>query len=202
MKRFIKYSLNILLAVIAAFLTLVIVFFLTPPWQKWFLESVLEQDPGRQWQVGAVRIQPFSVDLSEVFVMDGNIGAGARHVHASGPFWKLPILGRLEVDNGTISGLDMDLSQLRVGDQTSEDYQAFLARLSSDSDLWEERIGLLVSKAAAQGIEVSLRDLVINGTLFMPGERIIPVNWKVVQADSDSLDQIEVEPSELTGKEL
>ena len=202
MKRLIKIFLNLLLAVIAAGLTLIIVFFMAPAWQKHLLVKTLARDAERQWQVGEVRIQPFSIDLAEVYVIQGDVGAGARHVHASGPFWKLVIFGELEVESGSILGLDMDLSQIQVGDQTSEDYQAFLARLTDDTQLWEERIGLLISKAAAQGVAVDIRDTTINGTLVMPGERIIPVNWRLVEASSDAPENIQVEPIDPAGLEL
>ncbi len=202
MKRLIKICLNLLLATIVAGLTLIIVFFMAPAWQKHLLEKALARDTGRQWQVGEVRIQPFSIDLAEVYVIDGKVGAGAQSIHASGPFWKLVLFGELEVESGSILGLDMDLSTIQVGDQTSEDYQDFLGRLNTDTQLWEERIGLLVNKAAAQGFAVDIRDTTINGTLLMPGERIIPVNWRIIEADSENPENIRVEPIEPAGLEL
>ena len=202
MTRFIKILLNLLLASIVAGLTLIIVFFMAPAWQKHLLEKAMARDTGRQWQVGKVSIQPFSIDLGDVYVIDGSVGAGARHIHASGPFWKMVLFGELEVENGSVLGLDMDLSKIQVGDQTSEDYQAFLGRLTTDTQLWEERIGLLISKASAEGFSVDIKDTTINGTLLMPGERIVPVNWRVVEADSDNLENIRVEPIEPAGQEL
>ncbi|HSH09670.1 MAG TPA: hypothetical protein VK995_04745 [Oceanipulchritudo sp.] len=184
MKRLIKLLLNLVLALMAVAVTLLIVFFMTPSWQKRLVEDALAQDRERQWQVGTVRIQPFGLEVESLYVLDGSIGAGIDFLQASTPLWKLLLFGELEIESGSIIGLEMDLSKIKVGDLTSEDYQAFLDRVSNDPDFWEERIGLLLSKAAVQGFRISIRDMPISGKLLMPGNKLVPVRWTIVQADS------------------
>ena len=52
MKRVIKLFLNLVLASIAVGLTLLVVFLITPSWQKLFVEETLSRDSARRWQVG------------------------------------------------------------------------------------------------------------------------------------------------------
>lgn len=193
MKRLIKLLINLVLALIAVAMTLLIVFFLTPSWQKRLLEDALAQDTARQWQVGKVRIQPFGAEVEDLFVLDGSIGAGVNFLQASGPLWKLVVFGELDIVSGSIIGLEMDLSKIRVGDLTSEDYQAFLDRVSNDPEFWEERIGLVLSKAAVQGFRIRLTNVPVSGKLLMPGNKLVPVRWTIVQADSDAPRLIKVQ---------
>jgi len=75
MKRIIKLFLNLVLASIAVGLTLLVIFLITPSWQKLFVEKALSRDTARRWQVGSVSIQPAGVELEDVYVLDGPVGA-------------------------------------------------------------------------------------------------------------------------------
>ncbi|MGA1204247.1 MAG: hypothetical protein ACO3ZW_00330 [Opitutales bacterium] len=194
MKRIIKLILNLVLALIAVGLTLVILFFTTPSWQKSVAEQVLARDFARKWQLESVNLQPLGLELEKVYVLDGPIGAEVKFIQMSGPLWKLPFTGVLEVESGSVMGLDIDVSQVGVGDLTSLDYQAFLFRVAGDTDFWQERVALVLSKLSAQGVDVSLRDTKISGTILMPGNKRIPVHWLIVEADSRAPRLIRVQP--------
>jgi hypothetical protein len=202
MKRVIKLFLNLVLASVAVGLTLLVVFFITPSWQKLFVEEALSQDTARRWQVGSVSISPTGVELEDVYVLDGPVGAEIKYIQWEGPLWKILLSQSLEIESGSITGLDMDVSKIRVGDLTSDDYQAFLKRVSGDVDFWKERIGLVLSKISAMGMDVRIENLQISGSVLMPGEKTVPVRWTVVTADSRSPRLIKIEPSGITGPEL
>lgn len=186
MNRVIKLLINVVLAILAVVLTLGVLFFLNPSWQKVVVENMLSKDPVRQWQIESVRIHPGKVEALELFVLEGSAGAGIRILELNGPFWKIPFTGVVEVETGRISGLQADLSRMRVGDLTSEDYQAFLSRVSGDEDFWRERLGLVLGKLSATGLRLRLRDVEVSGELIMPGGQVIPVDWLILEADSDA----------------
>ena len=63
MKRTFKFLINLALALVAVAITFVILFFITPKWQKTVLEKTLARDSGRQWRVESVRILPTHLEL-------------------------------------------------------------------------------------------------------------------------------------------
>jgi hypothetical protein len=186
MNRLIKVLINVVLAILAVTLTLGVLFFMNPSWQKSLLENFLAKDPVRQWQVGSVHILPTKVEVLELFVLEGTAGAGIRILEMNGPFWKMPLTGVAEVESGRVSGLQADLSRMSVGDLTSEDYQSFLSRVSGDEEFWKERLSLVLSKLSSAGLRLKLRDVEVSGELIMPGDHVIPVNWLILEADSDA----------------
>ncbi|MEX0332727.1 MAG: hypothetical protein AB3N64_15030 [Puniceicoccaceae bacterium] len=186
MKKLFKFLLNLAMAIVAVGLTLIILFFVTPSWQKSAVEKVLEEDSTRQWQVGSVHVRPMVVEVEEAFVLDESVGVEVKYARISGPLWKLPFTGRLEVDSGEISGLVLDLGKIKVGDPTAEDYQDLLKRVSGDPEFWEERVGLVLSKFSASGLRLHVRNLQIGGMVLMPGGKVIPVRWFIIEADSDA----------------
>jgi hypothetical protein len=202
MKRVIKLFLNLVLASIAVGLTLLVVFLITPSWQKLFVEETLSRDSARRWQVGSVSIHPTGVELEDVYVLDGPVGAEIKYIQWEGPLWKILFSQELEIESGSITGLDMDVSKIRVGDLTSDDYQAFLKRVSGDVDFWKERIGLVLSKLSAMGMDVRIENLQISGSVLMPGEKVVPVRWMIINADSRSPRLIRIEPTAAAGPVL
>ncbi len=184
MKRLFKFLINLILALVAVGLTLIVLFFVTPSWQKSIVEEALSHDTSRKWQVGEVNIQPATVVVENVYVLDGQVGAGMKYIQFDAPLWKLALTGELDIQSGSVIGLDLDVSKVKVGDLTSEDYQGFLRRVSSDLDFWKERVALVLSKFAASGVRIHLRNVQINGRVLMPGEQSIPVRWIIVEADS------------------
>jgi hypothetical protein len=108
----------------------------------------------------------------------------------------------LEIHSGEISGLSIDLSDLRIGDPTSSDYQKLLKRVSSDPGFWEERFGLLLGKVAVNGIQVRISDLEVGGRVLMPGDQLVPVRWTIVNADSAAPRLIRIVPTSAGAREL
>ncbi len=202
MKRSLKLILNLLLALVAVALTLLILFFITPSWQKSALEGVLARDTARQWQVGSVNLQPGSLEMEQVFVLDGSVGAEVKFLELDGPFWMAPFTQTVQIDSGSVVGLDLDVSQVPVGDPTSVDYQAFLHRVSTDEAFWKERIGLVLSKLSATGLHIRVRDLDISGQVRMPGKEVVPVRWTIIQADSSAPRLTRIRPQGPETREL
>jgi hypothetical protein len=194
MKRLFKFLINLILALVAVGLTLIVLFFVTPSWQKSVVEEALSRDTARKWQVGKVNIQPAVVEVENVYVLDGQVGAGMKYIRFDAPLWKLALTGELDIESGSVIGLDLDVSKVKVGDLTSEDYQGFLKRVSSDLDFWKERVALVLSKFAASGVRIHLRNVQINGRVLMPGEKSIPLKWIIVDADSQMPRLIKLEP--------
>jgi hypothetical protein len=192
--RLIKLLLNLLLALLAVGITFGILVYLKPGWQKALLEEALKRDTARQWQVGEVRLGPRNVYARDVFVLDGPSGIEVGQLSLSGPFWRAPLTGVISVTGGAISGLLVDVSQVAVGDLTASDWQDFLRDLEDDLDFWEERIGLVLHKVAASNWDVVLRDVELRGQILMPGNRLIPVSWRIIEADSRSPDAVQIEP--------
>jgi hypothetical protein len=194
MKKLLKFLLNLTMALIAVCLTLGILFLLKPSWQKSALDELLKKDDTRSWRVETVRIQPASIEVENIFILDGDVGAEIKFARVAGPIWKFPLTGHLDIRSGELTGLNLDLSKVRVGDPTSEDYQTLLRRVSLDPDFWEERVGLVLSKLSAMGIKVRIKDMQLGGMVLMPGDKVVPVRWMIAEADSDAPRLIRVEP--------
>lgn len=197
MKRLLKFLLNLILALVAVCLTFLVVFFLTPSWQKRAVEEVFSWDSTRSWQLDAVQIKPHTVEVENLYLLDGDVGAEVKFAQLDGPLWKLPILGELDVQSGSVIGLSLDVSNVKIGDLRSRTYQDFLQRVSADAEFWKERVALVMSKLSAHGLRVQLHNVQINGHVIMPGQTVIPVRWVIVQADSQDLQSIELVPLEL-----
>ena len=194
MMRLIKFLMKLVLAFLAVGLTFLIIFLFLPSWQKAVLEKALALDEGRRWQVESVRLGPTGLEVDSLFMLDGPVGAEVGLARLEGPLWKIPLLGMLEVDHGEVTGFFVDLSTVRVGDLTSEDWQSFLEKVSGDVEFWQERLGLILQKISANGYEVSLKQLEIRGNVLMPGERMIPVSMLVIEADSRQASKVKIRP--------
>jgi hypothetical protein len=194
MKRILKLLLNLVMALIAVCFTLVVIFFITPSWQKSALEEVLKRDEARAWKVSEIRIQPNGLEAEDLFVLDGAVGAEVKFARMSGPVWKFPFTGLLDIRSGEITGLSLDLSKIPVGDSTGDDYRRILERVSTDPEFWEERVGLVLSKISATGIRIRIQDLQLGGKVLMPGDKVVPMRWIIKDADSNSPRLIRVEP--------
>ncbi len=200
MKRLLKFLINLILALVAVGLTLIVLFFVTPSWQKSAVEQALTRDTARKWQIGSINIQPAAVEVENIYVLDGQVGAEMKYIQFDAPLWKLALTGELDIESGSVIGLDLDVSKVKVGDLTSEDYQGFLRRVSSDLDFWKERVALILSKFAASGVKIHLRNVEINGRVLMPGEKSIPVRWVIVDADSQMPRLIKLAPISAVSK--
>lgn len=193
MRRLLKFFLNLVLALTAVAVTLLVVFFLNPEWQKAAVERALEEDTARRWQVESVKILPFSFEAAGLFVLEDPLGAEIRFAQVSGPFWKTPFTGVIEVEEGSISGLAIDLTGLEVGDLTSSDWRSFLDRIRSDKAFWEDRVGLVMSKFPSTGLDLRVRNLRVDGVVLLPGNEQVPVEWLIVEADSRDSSQVRLE---------
>lgn len=192
MGKVIKLLVNLVLAGIAVVLTFGILFLLNSGWQKTAVESLLAQDTGRDWQLESFSVGPGSVEVGGLFMLDDQVGVELGTLQLEGPFWRAPLSRLVQVRSGQIGGLFVDLSKLRVGDVTSEDWQDFLRRAEGDPQLWEERLGLVLSKLAESGWDVRLEGVTVAGDVLLPGGALIPVNWEVVEADSRDVGAVDL----------
>ena len=87
MKRLFKFMINLILALVAVGMTLLVIFFITPSWQKTVVEAALARDTVRQWQIGTVDIKPNTIAIENLYVLDGKVGAGMKYVQFDGPLW-------------------------------------------------------------------------------------------------------------------
>lgn len=194
MKRLFKLFFNLILAGIAVALTLGILLFLNPSWQKAAVEEVLARDTARKWQVEKVAIHPAQIELEEVFMLEGEVGAEAKLIQVNGPLWKAPFTGLVEVESGLVDGLEVDLSQVRVADASAKDYQLFIRNLSGNEEFWKGRIALVLGKFSATGFDLHIRNTQLSGRVLMPGNKIVRVNWIIVDAHSDAPRMIQIKP--------
>lgn len=197
MKRTFKFLFNFLLALMAVAITFAVLLWLNPAWQKRAIEAALSADSARQWQIGELACGLERIQASDVFVLDGKAGIEVSAFSIHGPMWKMLLTRRIEVESGELAGLFIDVSQVRVGDVTSSDYQAFLQRVGSDADFWRERTGLVLSKLAAAGWHSHLRNVDVEGQVLMPGGNLVPLNLKIIEADSRELSGIQLRVASL-----
>lgn len=192
MTRLFKFFIRLILALLAVGLTFVIIFLMVPSWQKATVEKILARDTARKWQVESIQLGPTGVEATGVMMLDGPVGAEVNIARLEGPFWKIPFNGRIEISSGEVAGFFVDVSQIRVGDLTSEDWQSFLETVSSDADFWEERVGLILQKLSASGYNLYLRNLSIRGDVLMPGQRLIPISIYIIEADSEKASKVNI----------
>lgn len=201
MKRIFKLCINFLMALIAVGITFAVLLWINPEWQRRLAEEVLSGDPVRQWQIGELALGMNGARIGGVFVLDGKAGVELTSAVVRGPLWKTPFTRRLEIESGEVSGLFIDVSQIRVGDLTSSDYQALLERVSGDATFWRERLGLVMSKMAAAGWQSNLRNVDVRGQVMMPGGRLIPLNLRIIEADSRQPPAIQVRLTEVAQRD-
>ena len=188
-----RFLVQLVLALCAVALTFVILLFLIPSWQKAVVDRVLPQEAGEEWQIGRIGLGPTKISAGEIFVLQDGAGLEIRELTLSGPFWKSPFAGVLEITSGEISGVFIDVSTLSVGDLRSSDWRSFVDRISGDTAFWEERIGLILSKVAESGWNLALTDVSIRGQALLPGERMVPLNLHLIEADSREPQAVRIE---------
>lgn len=191
--RILKFLTRLFLAFLAVGLTFGIIFFLTPSWQQSVVSDILAKDTDRRWQVGKINLSPFNVEAAGLYMLQPPIGAEIPHLELSGPVWQVPFTRRIVITSGEISGLVLDVNQVRVGDTTSSDWQSFLDRVSGDPAFWEERLGLVLAKVSAMGWGLNMENVVMTGQVLMPGDRIIPLRLLVIEADTEAPGNIKVQ---------
>ncbi len=194
MPRILKFFFNVILALLAVGITFLVIFFLRPGWQQAALERLMEADPQRQWQVESVDLSPGQVLLEGLFVLDGPVGLEVEKLQLEGPFWSIPLRRQLSVKTGDLTGIFLDLSEVKVGDLTSRDWQEFVQRVAEDEDFWEERVDLVLSKASAVGLDIRLENVEVSGEALLPGGLMVPVRWRIVEADSGENGVTKLEP--------
>lgn len=194
MIRLIRFIGTLVLALLAVAITFGVLIFFIPTWQMPVVERVLEADTERQWQVGTVSLTPGRIAAGEVFILDNGMGLEIKSLEIRGPFWKAPFQRVLQVDGGEIDGLFLDLSQLQIGDTTSRDWQSFLERMEEDPDFWNERFAHVLHKIGDTGLDAVIKDLDLKGQVLLPGQRMVPVRFSIVHADSRDPSSLELLP--------
>lgn len=179
----IRILLTLMGACVAVLVTLLIIFLYTPAWQRALVETVLKSDGARAWQLGQIQLSPGHIELSEVFILGDQFGAEVKQVRIDGAFWAGLWRRSVEIESGEVAGLYLDLSKLGVG-RHSEDWAAFVERLGSDPELWRERLTLLMSRIEAHGWHLKMEEIDIAGGVLLPGGRYVPINLRVLEADS------------------
>lgn len=200
--RLFRFLIKLLPAVVAVGLTFVIIFFLTPSWQQSVITGLLAEDTQRQWQVNGIELSPFGIEAAGVFVLQEGAGAEIRQLSLAGPIWQVLFTRSLRIDSGEIRGLVLDVTEVQVGDTSTSDWQSFLDRVSSDTEFWEERIGLLLRKAGGSGWDVNAENLAISGMVLLPGNELVPLELMVLQADSTSPESVHVERLQERGEQM
>lgn len=194
MRRILKLLFNLILAFLAVGITFAVIFFFNAGWQQSAVERLMAADPQRQWQVESVRLSPTEIHLGGLFVLDRSVGAEVDTVLLKGPFWSSPLRQEVKVTGGLLSGIFLDLSEVKVGDLTSSDWQEFVQRVANDEAFWEERVDLVLSKFAATGWEIRIEDVEVRGETLLPGGMMVPLQWRIVEAGSAEDDVIDLEP--------
>jgi hypothetical protein len=182
------------LAVLAAIVTLVVVFFLNADWQREALTGLLEEDRERRWQFGTVEIEPQRLELTDLFILQGVAGAEVGRLELEGPFWQVPFSNVLRVERGSLEDVLLDLSSLPVGDPRGADWQDLVRRLPHDADLWEEQVSLLLRKLAASGWQIDFKDTEVSGQILLPGGALIPLQWTLLKAQTGEPPEVEMVP--------
>lgn len=200
MRRILKFLFNLVLAFLAVGITLVVIFFFNAGWQQSMVERLMAADPQRQWQVESVRLGPTEVSLGGLFVLDSAVGAEVDTVLLKGPFWSSPLRQEVKVSSGLLSGLFLDLSEVKIGDLTSRDWQEFVQRVAKDEAFWEERVDLVLSKLAVGGWDIRLEDVEIRGETLLPGGMMVPLEWRIIEAGSAEDAAVDLEP--LAGEDV
>jgi hypothetical protein len=199
----IRILMTLIGALVAVVLTLIIIFLYNPSWQRALFESILESDRARAWQLGQISLSPGRLELREVFVLSDQVGVEVKRVQVEGALWAGLWKRSLEIKSGEVEGLYLDLTKIGVGGRNSEDWASFVQRLEGDPQLWKDRLALVLSRVEANGWSVRLEQLQIAGGVLLPGERYIPVNVRIEEADSAAPGEMVVEIlPRLAGEEI
>lgn len=183
--KLVRMLLTLFGAMVAVLVTLLILFLYTPSWQRGLLESVLQSDRARAWQLGQIHLSPWRAEVSDLFILGDQFGAEVKQVRVEGALWAELWRRSLNIETGEIQGLYLDLTKMNVG-RSSDDWMAFVDRLEKDPELWRDRLVLLMSRIEARGWHLRMEDIKINGGVLLPGERYVPIQIRILEADSTS----------------
>lgn len=177
---------NLLLAVIAAALTVLVIVYWIPDIQKALLEHYLEQDPRRSYQIEHFQVQHNGIDLNGVFVLDGSNGLQLDKMRLDGNVARSAFRNHIKVTGGQIDGLFIDLSHIRQGEMI--DVHNYL--LSSSQDNREIWFGTQLQRALAvlpqNNWPYDIRDLNVEGSLLME-ELYLQFSLQIEQATPEQI---------------
>lgn len=193
MMKILKFLRNLGLALVAVAITFVVLFLVTPSWQRASLKLALQQDTERRWEVGSVHLQPTRAEIGGLYVLEGPAGMEVQYAELEGPFWKALLTGELVVERGSVQGIFVDLTNLHVGELTSRDWQSMKQQISEDRKFWEERLELVFRKLEAAGWRFQIGDLTLQGEVLLPGEETVPFRWLLVEATSGPERSVQLE---------
>lgn len=196
MGKMIKLLVNLVLAGIAVGITFGVLFLMNGGWQKKAVEALMERDAGRDWQVESVSMGLNHVELGGLFMLDRQVGVEVGRLSVEGPLWRAPLDQVVKIRQGEVRGLFVDLSKWEAGEAGAEEWASLLERARTDPEVWEERLGRLLEESAGRGWEVRLENVWLEGEILLPGGALVPMNWKVVRADSGDPGAVEVEFAE------
>lgn len=196
-----KLLLALFLATIAVVVTLVVIFLFNDEWQRAVFDRALENQEGRKIQVESIRVRPSQIRIEGLFALDRGVGVEARRVDLKGPLWRLPVFGELQIEQGILENVFLDLSQLDPGSLDLSAWQRTARNATQNPAQWEDQLTRWMSQSAGQGIDILIEDTVITGMALLPGDLQIPVSLHILQLSNSNEPVAEIEMvSESTGE--
>ena len=188
MFRFIRRFLtNLILALLAAALSVGCVIYLLPDLQRTLLMHFLERDQQRSFQLEHVQLSYRSLEMHGLFVLEGLNGIQMEQMELElNPLQCLWRRG-LVVNRGHVEGLFIDLSQLGSGENL--EIREFLQQAESAGRArWlEGQTQRLLSHLVQRGFTYEINDLKLDGQLLME-DFMLEFVVRLVQADPDSIE--------------
>jgi hypothetical protein len=194
MKLIIRTLLNLILALLAVGITLLVVFFMMPSWQQAAVERLLEEDRSGAWQVDGVRFSPTTATVDKLFYLGNGIG-----VELGPAELRLDLLGSLlgstvKVSGATIEQALIDLSSVNLEGYSEADWAALPQRAATDPEFWETRVQVVLGRLRSQGVYVELENVQWSGGALFPNDIFVQFQWQLVRASNRDALEVEIAP--------
>lgn len=150
--------------------------------------TALENDVARQWEIGAVRLTPNQIRIENLFMLQGGNGIELERLQCRGPFWQYVINQHVEVREGEVRDLFLDVSNLP---KSSFDEEMLKAE-GKPPEWWGARIHQAMQSVLPAGSSARLENVKIRGNALLPGKVEIPLDLFIEVADTRDPDSIRV----------
>jgi len=182
-----KFVLNLVLASLAAALTLLLVLRFSPPLQTSLLEAKLADREEAVYDFRALQAGFGHVQLQDFFALVGNQGLQIKDAKLHGSVWRWWRAGDVVITQGQLKGVFLDLSQL----QATQAANLFpeITSLPADPrhvepavDRW---LHVWVEQAMVRNQHISIENLTLEGQLLLPRQPPISILLEIEHLSSE-----------------
>lgn len=187
MKRILKFLIALTLATGAALATLIAILVLSEDLRRSGTIHVLETMTPWKWQIKDVEIGWASVDAKDVFALQGAQGFQIKESYFQFSAGSLIKRAPIKIKSGTIDEFFIDISTLPPDVLGYPGNTLRYVQPTTDAgDSVQTMVILMLERIAAEGIDLEVHDVEMDGTVLLPFNRRLSFTTVVVEATTEN----------------